>query len=409
MRVLIVSQMYPRHEAPTYAAFIQRQAAELVKAGAEVTVLAPMMYSPPPLWFHERWRRHGQSPVAGCTGGVSEFWPRYLSLPGMRFHFVEGHTIARALKREAKGLKQGGFDVIHANRLFPEGLAAMTLKSALGIPLVAMARGMDLNLIPSWGPIYQRAIRSVVRGVDGILSVSRALLDDLERIEPPTIPKRVIYNGVDPVEMVNPSLKRALRRELGLPEEGVIAAYVGRLEPDKGTPELLRAMAPLARMKGVHLAAIGEIRRPSYREDVARAGWQTQAHFLGARPREDVEKLLRASDLFVFPSRLEGVPNAVLEAMSAGLPVVATAAGGVREILPGHCGIVVDVGDVRAIGAAIEGLIDAPDRRRQLGKNARAHIENSFTWAKNAEGLLGFYEELMGARQKMQARTGLAA
>ncbi len=403
MRVLIISQMYPRRDAPTYGEFIHRQARALAAAGADVTVVAPMMHAPWFTWWRRRWAAFRHVPVNGWRDGVRVYRPRYVSPPGMRFHYLEGGTMRRGMRELCDRLHaEAPFDIVHANRLFPEGLAALSFQRRWNVPVVAMARGMDLNLIPGWGKVYRKQLRHVAAQADGILSVSQALLDDLHTFASPPAFARVVYNGCEvSVLAPTPDERLAIRREFGLPPDKLLALYVGRLEPDKGTPELLRSMgAVIRRHPGLHLVAAGQVRRAGYLTDVERAGWSEQAHFLGERRHADIQRLMRACDLFVFPSRLEGVPNAVLEAMGNGLPVVATRAGGIPEIVPPEAGMLVDVGDVHGLETSVEALVESPSRRKAMGTAGRAHVSAGFLWCRNARQLLAAYEEVIQMRSR---------
>jgi glycosyltransferase involved in cell wall biosynthesis len=408
MRILVVSQMYPRRSAPTFAAFIRRQTEALAEAGHDVTVLAPMMHAPWPLWFNERWYAHGQTAKSASYKNVLVHWPTYWSPPGMRLHFVEGHTMWLGLKPLRHSLAERKFDIIHANRLFPEGLAALELGKQLGIPVVCMARGMDLNLIPSWGWAYRRALKKVIGEADGILSVSKAFLADLEPIARPACPTAVVYNGVDPLPAASREEKRVIRQKYGLPEEGVLAGYVGRLEPDKGTPELLRAAGGAMRAnRELLLAAVGEVRSESYRVDVQRMHCKDRIFLLGPKTYAETRELMRAFDLFVFPSRLEGVPNAVLEAMSCGVPVVATLAGGTGEVVDGGAGLLSPVGDVRRFEHNLLRVSANEALRKRMGEAGMRHVAKHFSWYANARGLTEFYARLLGV-EEMEMRKAAA-
>ncbi len=399
MRILVLSQMYPRPDAPAFGAFVHRQTRALAQAGADVTVLAPMMRAPWPLWFSARWRRFARVPLGGECDGVRIYWPRYWSPPGMRWHFVEGLTMQRGVDRLARSLHaQRPFDLIHANRLFPEGAAAVPLARALGIPLVVMARGMDLNLIPGWGEAYRRQVREVAAAADCVLSVSGGLLADLAALGGRPRATGVVYNGCEVPPPV-PGIRAAVRARLGLDDETLLVVYAGRLEPDKGTPELLRAFASVARRRRrLHLVAVGDVRDPGYREDIRRLGIASRAHFPGAQPFEAVQEYLQAGDIFLFPSRLEGVPNAVLEAMANGLPIVATRAGGIPEVVPPTAGLLSAVGDVRSLEMHLARLADDPGLRERMGRAGRQHVRSRFSWKANALDLMAAYERILAGR-----------
>lgn len=398
MRVLVLSHMYPRPDDPGFGEFIHRQTRALVQAGHQVTVIAPMMYAPWPVWFHRRWRSFASVPIEGCHDGVHVYRPRFLSPPGMRWHFVEGHTIRQGVAHLVARLHaHTPFDILHANRLFPEAYAALPIAARLNIPLVGMARGMDLNLIPAWGAIYRAQLRQAISGCDGILSVSRALLDSAWHLGPIWVPSGVVYNGVDlAAQPAWEAPKAQLRAMLGLPCDAILATYVGRLEPDKGTPELIRAMAAcMRRAPRLHWVAVGRLSQLHYRRDIANTGFAHRIHLLGHLQHERVVRVLQASDFFVFPSRIEGVPNAVLEAMAAGLALVATCAGGTAEVVPPQAGRLVAIGDVKALQDAILELAFDPEKRQQMGMAGRNHVAERLTWAQNALGLTTFYARVL--------------
>jgi glycosyltransferase involved in cell wall biosynthesis len=111
----------------------------------------------------------------------------------------------------------------------------------------------------------------------------------------------------------------------------------------------------------------------------------------------DVPGLLAAVDVFVLPSLSEGMSNALLEAMAAGRPIVATEAGGNAECLDGgNAGLLVPPGDADALGRALERLVDAPDRGRELGRRALARARDEYSLAKMLDRTETLYAELLG-------------
>lgn len=393
MRVLMLSQMYPRQDAPLYGEFIHRQARALAAAGAEVTVIAPVMHAPCFTWWRARWNLLRHLPVHGWRDGVRIYRPRYWSPPGLKYYFVEGHTMRAGIRSLCDRLhNERPFHVIHGNRLFPEGFAALALGRRWGVPVLAMARGMDLNRLPQWGAVYRAALRRVAAEAATVLSVSQGLLQDLRTFAPAPSRSRVIYNGcATPAARMSKSL---LRKRHGLPATGVLALYVGRLEEAKGTVELIRAMGVVARRNpSLHLVAVGKIHARDCVEDVKRSGWNDRFHVMGEQNHAAVGEIMRACDLFVFPSWREGVPNAVLEAMGNGLPVVATRAGGIAEVVPPAAGVLVGVRDIRGLMAGVSRLAADGALRRRMGRAGANHVSAHFSWPANAAALLQAYEE----------------
>jgi glycosyltransferase involved in cell wall biosynthesis len=155
------------------------------------------------------------------------------------------------------------------------------------------------------------------------------------------------------------------------------AVYVGRVQMAKGAAYLLQAWKRLA-LPNAELTLIGEI-RPEVRS-VLNHFADSSVRFAGILPLPEVARCYRESDLFVFPSVSEGLAEAVLEAMATGLPVVATDASGARDCIDdGKEGLIVPVRDVEAMAEAILWCHQHRDRSREMGKAARARIENEFT------------------------------
>ena len=133
--------------------------------------------------------------------------------------------------------------------------------------------------------------------------------------------------------------------------------------------------AGVARSSGAHrlLAGDGPL-RDALRGRIDRADLASRVHLLGAR--RDVPSLLRAADVFVFPSLTEGLPNALLEAMACGCPIVTTDVPGCRDLITaGETGLIVPFGDVAALSSAIVRLLDDRGLARQLGAHAAATVE----------------------------------
>jgi glycosyltransferase involved in cell wall biosynthesis len=186
-------------------------------------------------------------------------------------------------------------------------------------------------------------------------------------VEPETI-----ANGISTKTFHRPEVRLPWRLANGFDAEDVLVVSAARLEPQKN---------PLALIEAFAIAAAGDARcrllmagsgtlLESARERAAQMGVASAVSFLGVR--EDVSALLNACDVFALASFWEGHPLSVMEAMAAGLPVVATAVGGVPEIVSdGVTGLLVEPGDVEAFANALRLLVRDPERRRQLGEAGR--------------------------------------
>lgn len=201
----------------------------------------------------------------------------------------------------------------------------------------------------------------------------------------------VIYNGIELLEKPLAS-RQEVRAELALPPDTLAIGAVGRLDLVKGVNFLVQA---LSQVDGGHLAVIGDGTERAALEALADSlGMADRVHWAGHR--RDVPRLLPAFDLFVQPSLHEGLPNTVLEAMAAGLPVIATAVGGTPEVvLDGVTGLLVPPRDPHALAEAITRLLDLPDLRRRMGQAGRKRVERHFSIEETVRQTEALYETLL--------------
>lgn len=209
---------------------------------------------------------------------------------------------------------------------------------------------------------------------------------------------RCVYNGVDLGRFSPRQPPAPLRAALGLPEHARVAVSIGRFVAFKGTDHLLEAAGLVrAARADVHWLLVGE---GELREDLEaqcrRLGLASYVHFLGWR--EDVPDLLALGDLLVLPSLGEHFGRVLIEAMAMARPVVATAAGGVPEIVThGETGLLVPPADPKAIAEAVLALLEDPGRSARLGQAGRRRAEREFSLRRHAEAVERLYEELLGA------------
>lgn len=186
--------------------------------------------------------------------------------------------------------------------------------------------------------------------------------------------------------------------ELGLPRGIPMALFVGRLEPQKGVRCLLdSARILLANRPDWHMVLIGDGRERTALEAVRASDplLASRVHLLGRRG--DVPRWLRAARFLVLPSLWEGMPNVVLEAMAAQLPVVGTDVEGTRDlVLPGSTGWLVPPGDPRRLAIALEEAAADPERRGRYGQAARDRVENHYALSAVVEAYDRLWSRLLG-------------
>jgi starch synthase (maltosyl-transferring) len=214
----------------------------------------------------------------------------------------------------------------------------------------------------------------------GSVCVSRGVLEFSRRAGGQD-PRRltVIPNGIDPSPFDRAS--PVPREPLGIPGDAHLALAVGRLDAQKGIPDLLAAAGRvIAAEPAWHLALAGDGPCRGWLLDqmATRPGLAGRVHWLGARG--DIPGLLKSADVLVLASLWEGMPNAVLEAMAAGRAVVATAVEGTAElVIPGETGWLVPPRDPESLGRALLEAAGDPGLRHALGRNGRARIEAEFS------------------------------
>jgi glycosyltransferase involved in cell wall biosynthesis len=224
-----------------------------------------------------------------------------------------------------------------------------------------------------------------------IIAVSEQVEKELLEIGVPKEQIRVILNGVNLQEFSPGSTNRS---RLRLPEGVTLAFFAGDIRsPRKNLDTILHA---LVQVPELHLAVAGSTERSPYPLLAIELGLGERVHFLGYR--RDVSEIMKAADLFVFPSRYEPFGMVVSEAMAAGLPVITTDASGVAAIVTPECGIVLaDSEDTQALAGALTRLSSDCNLRSQMGRAARA-IAEQHSWSSKAQSYVDLFEELIAKR-----------
>jgi len=211
---------------------------------------------------------------------------------------------------------------------------------------------------------------------------------------------RVVPLGLDlePFAAVGAEPGGTLRGELGLADGELLATYVGRVVPVKRVDVLLRALAAARRSgAGAHVAIVGDgVMRPGLERLASELGLAGHAHFLGYR--RDLAAIAEASDMYVLSSDNEGTPVSLVEAGAAARPAVATAVGGVAEVVTPDSGLLVPSGDHEALGAAIAALAADAVLRRRLGAQARRHVLARYSAGTMLATVDELYTELIRGR-----------
>jgi len=286
-------------------------------------------------------------------------------------------------------------DLVHSHLLPADMYTAAALRL---LPRPRPGWLATVHSVRPWRNGRQRALAEVgYRRAQALVGVSAEVKSVLEaaRLQGPAL--HCIECGVAVAEFrLNPEDAGHLRRELGLEGAGPVVGAVGRLSPEKGHRYLIDACAALlTRLPKLHLVLVGDgPARAALESEAARLPFG-RCLFLGSRP--DAARLLALMDVVCLPSLYEGLPLALLEAMAAGKPVVASAVGGVPGVVSdGEHGLLVPPADPRALAEAIARLAEHPALAAALGAQAQARVLANYDVDRMNARYRALYAELLG-------------
>jgi glycosyltransferase involved in cell wall biosynthesis len=293
-------------------------------------------------------------------------------------------------------------DIIHAHEILtPASIAVLSKKIIRRPVLLKILRG------GARGDVYKLKrrlfwksyLRGLVRDVDAFITISHEIDSELSALNVPKEKRVFIPNGVDAVRCipVSEERKQKLRAELSLPLQANLVVYAGRLVPEKRVDHLLKIWKDVrSKFPGAHLLIVGEGPQEVRLREMQMDGVQ----FTGQV--DDAIPYLQAADLFVLPSSTEGLSNSMLEAMSCGLPVLATSIGGAPDvILHEESGYLIPPDDVNALQRGLETLLGDEALCLALGSNARQRILSEFSLDSIGRHLANLYRRLLAGHDLM--------
>lgn len=317
-------------------------------------------------------------------------------------------------------------DIIHCHTWYTH-LAGCLLKQLLGKPLVLTTHSLEPHrpwkeeqLGPGGYRVSTWMERTAYENADGVIAVSKSMQEDVQELYGvPPEKVQVIFNGVD-VEKYKPTPNPAVLARYGIDPENPYVLFVGRITHQKGIMHLLRAAAHLE--DGVQLVLCAtdpdteELGREVERriEELRSRNGLKIIHVSRFVPVDDIIPLYSQAAIFVCPSIYEPFGIINLEAMACGTPVVATAVGGIKEVvvdqdtgllvpLEHHCPAEHEPQAAAALAlnlaAAMQALLSNPEKRRVMGEKARKRVEEIFSWRQVARQTLDFYQEIVNSKK----------
>lgn len=343
-----------------------------------------------------------------------------------RDNFRYNATFQLAVLRRLPALdREQRFDLLHSQhahmpdllyRQFNRALPVLrTVHSTIagqraGIEM-AQRFGGGLEASENWQialePLLRLAEQMTLHDSDRIVAVSHFMEEQLGELGIPRRRIDVVYNGVR-VDRFRPDAPG--RRSLGGGAEGPVVLYSGRPTLMKGIGVLLDAVpAVLSAVPSAHFAFAGgseaEFRALTQGKDLP----MDRIHLLGRLGYDDLPAVYASADVAVAPTFADNVPFWVLEAMSSGVPVVASRVGGIPELVAdGKTGTLVPAGSSPALAEALVSLLRDPERRRSLGRAARESVMERFTWSRTAEETVALYHAILARNERGSPRVPLA-
>ena len=385
MKICIATTAFPRWPRDSRGTFIWGAAQAIAAQGAEVRVIA--MHNP-------------GTKTCETLGAIQVIRPRYMwpekleilqkeggGLPAMWrkspmawlvfWPFLAAHTLA--IGQYAKDC-----DLIHANWTL-SAAACIASRIYHRRPVVVTLHGSDMmqaTRLPFVGQITQ----AVLLQCDRVIAVSHFLADRARALGIPGEKIKVLSDGVD--------------TDTFLPLPGTrepLLLFVGALTETKGIKYLIQALPSiLRRLPEYHLALIGE---GPQKEELARLadalGMTEHVQFVGTQSPTQVRDWMQRAQLLVLPSLEEGLGVVLLEALACGTPCVATAVGGIPEVILPEVGQLVPPASVPAMAEAITALLTDAERWRALSQNARQYAEQKYSWEAIAHQLIQTYQDLL--------------
>lgn len=297
------------------------------------------------------------------------------------------------------------YKVLHAHLAFAPALVGVIvgclLKKCVIVKLGGSGESGDIlvSLKTVRGRIRLAAFR---RWANVVITLSDAMRNEALAAGFSAQQLRSVPNGVDAQAFQSDKSKADIQKRLGLSGK-VIVLFVGRLTPVKSLPTIFEALADsLQACPNLHLILVGDgPERQLLDERANELG--INAHVTFAGTQKTVKHYLNAADIFVLPSKSEGISNALLEAMSAGLACISTSVGGGGEVLDnGRCGLLISPSDVPAWTQALIELANNPDRRKQLGRTAQQRVLDHYDFSVVGSKYEALYAELLNGNNELE-------
>jgi len=399
MKIAVLTSSYPRFPGDSAAPFVRSISEAFASFGHDVAVVAP--FDPAVIGslkgrakvfrFRYIWpaKLHIMGHARAMQADVRLNPLAYLLLP---FYLVGGLVALFRVTGQHRS------DVIHVHWVIPNGPVAAVVALLRRIPFFVSLHGSDMYLAQR-SRLFGWVARLVFRRASGVTACSRDLKQAAEHLGAEKKVQLLAW-GADPTRFTPALRGRSSPEDFGLDHGSPAVLAIGRLVPKKGFSVLLAAFARVAAKRPdarLWIAGDGPLRE-ALAVQSKDLGISEKVSFAGNIAWDRVPELMACADIFVLPSirdafgNVDGLPTVLLEAMSSGLPTVASSIGGIDLVIDDTVnGLLVPPGEPQALADALSRLLQEPTERARLGSAARQSVESEFTWTAVANRLLELF------------------
>lgn len=355
MKILFISTVHPSAPCPTTGTFNKVLLDAMRAEGHDVRALVPIG------WTRAGWGRLRHTKDARFL----RWWYLPAIAPG-RMHRSLSRRIARDWVAQTDGWRP---DIVLGYWVDPDGAAALDLAERLGVPGVLLVGGTDINELAGTAS-RGAAIRATLRRAAKVITIGTALRSKVIELGVPAERVQTFRRGVNLIQF-HPGDRTAARDLLQLPAGIPILLWVGRMVPVKGLDTLIRGFAEIRSEVDpvLYLLGSGPL-EPQIRAAAKRHGIGDRVRLVGPVKHAALGDWFRAADLVLLPSRSEGMPNVLLEALACGTPFLASAVGSVPELAESPTWLMPS-GDPTALARGVEHLLAQPARVEQRSVDDR--------------------------------------
>jgi len=380
MKILIISNLYPNRLAKNRATFNRRQFFELSRR-CSIKVIAQVAWTDK---VSLKRSTRQTVPYKETIDGIEIYHPTYFFTPKILeslyglFCFL---SIYATVSRQIRSMHP---DCIFATWAYPDGFSAVLLGRLYGMPVFIKTHGSDIHDI-------QSSLRSILtawglKKARKVFCVSRDLKSRVVKMGVDKDRIITVYNGIDRT-VFYPQDKIEARKKFNIPLDMTLMLFVGNLETVKGPDVLINAFNKIKSniINGkLYLAGEGSLLK-DLKEKCRVYGLEKSVIFSGSVAHEEMGCMMNTADLLIVPSRNEGVPNVILEAMACQVPVVATRVGGIPEVvIENETGLLVESENPAQLANAMKEAL-----RKEWNKDTILKHSKQYTWEKNISATLG--------------------